>query len=88
MYIYLEDRHYGRSIVDRYVKVNRAVLVGFCGLLATTPAWADPPQDGQFQDDQLQPEPKKRVVHHHEALCGGRARHPVDQWLIEGERMR
>ena len=63
MYISLEDRHYGRSIVDRYLKVNRAVLVGFCGLLATTPAWADPPQDGQFQDDQLQPEPKKRVVH-------------------------
>jgi uncharacterized protein len=63
MYISLEDRHYGRSIVDRYVRVNRAVLVGFCGLLATTPAWAAPPQDSQFQDDQLQPEPKKRVVH-------------------------
>jgi hypothetical protein len=54
--------------VDRYVSVNRAVLVAFCGLLATTPVWADPAQDDQFQtdqyqDDQPQPKHKKRVVH-------------------------
>jgi TRAP-type uncharacterized transport system substrate-binding protein len=54
--------------VDRYVSVNRAVLVAFCGLLATTPVWADPPRDSQlqtdqFQDDQPQPKHKKRVVH-------------------------
>jgi TRAP-type uncharacterized transport system substrate-binding protein len=54
--------------VDRYVSVNRAVLVAFCGLLATTPVWADASQDGQFQTDQFQddrpqPKPKKRVAH-------------------------
>src|SRR5580700_11143834 len=82
MYISLEDRHYGRSIVDRYVKVNRAVLVGFCGLLATTPAWADPPQDGQFKDDQLQPEPKKRVVHRVDPTA--RLRHVMREEINNG----
>jgi TRAP-type uncharacterized transport system substrate-binding protein len=28
--------------------------MAFCGLLATTPVWADPPQDDQFQTDQFQ----------------------------------
>jgi TRAP-type uncharacterized transport system substrate-binding protein len=42
--------------------------MGFCGLLASTQAWADPPQGDQFQTDQLQddqPQSKqnKRVVH-------------------------
>jgi hypothetical protein len=42
--------------------------MAFCGLLASTQAWADPPQDDQFQtdqfqDDQPQSKPKKRVVH-------------------------
>jgi uncharacterized protein len=63
------DEHYGRSVVDNYVSVNRALLVAFCGLFAaTTPVWADPSQDNQFQtdqfqDDQPQPKPKKRGVH-------------------------
>jgi uncharacterized protein len=40
-----------------------------CGLLATTPVWADPPQDDQFQTDQFQedqpqPKHKKRIVRH------------------------
>ena len=42
--------------------------MAFCGLLASTQAWADSPQDdqfqtGQFQDDQPQPNHKKWVVH-------------------------
>ena len=54
--------------MQRHVNINRAVLTVFCGLLATTPVCADPPQDDQFQtdqfqDDQPQSKPKKRVVH-------------------------
>ena len=54
--------------MDRCASVNQTVLVAFCGLLASTQAWADPVQDDQFQTDQLQDEqpqskPKKRVVH-------------------------
>ncbi len=54
--------------MDRCASVNQAVLMAFCGLLASTQAWADPPQDDQFQtdqfqDDQPQSKPKKRVVH-------------------------
>jgi uncharacterized protein len=54
--------------VDRCASVNQAVLMAFCGLLASTLAWADPPLDDQFQTDQLQDDqpqskPKKRVVH-------------------------
>jgi len=54
--------------VDRCASVNQAVLMAFCGLLASTQARADPPQDDQFQtdqfqDDQPQSKPKKRVVH-------------------------
>jgi uncharacterized protein len=54
--------------MDRYVSINRAVLVAFCGLLFSIPAWADPPRDDQFQtdqfqDDQPQSKHKKRVVH-------------------------
>src|SRR5882724_4046160 len=42
--------------------------MAFCGLLASTQAWADPLQDDQFQtdqfqDDQPQSKHKKRVVH-------------------------
>jgi len=42
--------------------------MAFCGLLASTQAWADSPQNDQFQtdqfqDDQPQPKHKKRVVH-------------------------
>ena len=39
--------------------------MAFCGLLASTQAWADPPQDDQLQTDQLQDDQphKKRVVH-------------------------
>ena len=53
--------------MDRCASVNRAVLMAFCGLLASTQAWADPPQDDQFQtdqfqDDQPQSKHKKRVV--------------------------
>jgi TRAP transporter TAXI family solute receptor len=53
--------------MQRHVSINRAVLTTFCGLLATTPVWADPPQEDQFQtdqfqDDQPQPKHKKRVV--------------------------
>src|ERR1700736_322128 len=55
-------------MVDRCASVNQAVLMAFCGLLASTQARADPPQDDQFQtdqfqDDQPQSKPKKRVVH-------------------------
>ena len=54
--------------MDRCASVNRAVLMAFCGLLASTQAWADSPQNDQFQtdqfqDDQPQPKHKKRVVH-------------------------
>jgi len=54
--------------VDRCASVNQAVLMAFCGLLASTQAWADSPQDDQFQTDQLQDDQpqskhKKRVVH-------------------------
>ena len=54
--------------MDRCASVNQAVLMAFCGLLASTLAWADPPLDDQFQTDQLQDDqpqskPKKRVVH-------------------------
>ena len=54
--------------MDRCASVNRAVLTAFCGLLASTQAWADSPQNDQFQtdqfqDDQPQPKHKKRVVH-------------------------
>ena len=54
--------------MDRCASVNQAVLVAFCGLLASTQARADPPQDDQFQtdqfqDDQPQSKHKKRVVH-------------------------
>jgi len=54
--------------VDRCASVNQAALMAFCGLLASTQAGADPPQDDQFQtdqfqDDQPQSQPKKRVVH-------------------------
>ena len=42
--------------------------MAFCGLLATTPIWAEPPQDDHFQteqiqDDQPRPKQKKRLVH-------------------------
>jgi TRAP-type uncharacterized transport system substrate-binding protein len=54
--------------MQRHVNIDQAVLTVFCGLLATTPVWADPPQDDQFQtdqfqDDQPQPKHKKRLVH-------------------------
>jgi uncharacterized protein len=54
--------------VDRCASVNQAVLMAFCGLLASTQARADPPQDDQFQtdqfqDDQSQSKPKKRAAH-------------------------
>jgi uncharacterized protein len=54
--------------MQRHANINRAALTVFCGLLATTPVWADPPQEDQFQtdqfqDDQPQPKAKKRVVH-------------------------
>jgi TRAP-type uncharacterized transport system substrate-binding protein len=53
--------------MDKHVSVNRAALIGFCGLLASTAVWADPAREGQFQTDQLQddqpqPKHKKRVV--------------------------
>src|SRR5690348_5468560 len=42
--------------------------MAFCGLLVTTPVWAEPPPDDQLQTDQFQNDPppplhKKRVVH-------------------------
>ena len=40
--------------MNRCASVNQAVLMAFCGLLASTQAWADPPQDDQFQTDQFQ----------------------------------
>ena len=54
--------------MDRCASVNQIVLMAFCGLLASTQARADPPQDDQFQtdqfqDDQPQSKPEKRVVH-------------------------
>ena len=54
--------------MDSRVRVNRAVLVAFCGLLASTPVWADPPREDQSQtdplrDDRPQPEHKKRALH-------------------------
>src|SRR6266581_7887045 len=63
-----KDEYYRRCLVNRCTGINRAILVAFCGLLASTPAWADPPQDDQFQtdqfhDDQPQSKHKKRVVH-------------------------
>jgi len=64
----VQMNNHGGSVVDRYVSVNRAVLVAFCGLLASTPVCADPLQEDQFQtdllrDDQPQPNHKRRVVH-------------------------
>jgi uncharacterized protein len=49
-------------------RVDRAILVAFCGLLAPAPVWADPPQQDQFQTDLLrdgqpQTKHKKRVAH-------------------------
>jgi uncharacterized protein len=60
--------------MQRHASINRAVLAAFCGLLATTPVWADPPQDDPFQtdplqDDQPQPKHKKRVVHRVDAAA-------------------
>ena len=54
--------------MGRYVRVNRAILVAFCGLLAPAPVWSDPPQEDQFQTDlsrdgQPQTKHKKRVLH-------------------------
>jgi TRAP-type uncharacterized transport system substrate-binding protein len=54
--------------MQKRVGINRAVLTVVCGLLATTPVWADPPQDDQFQTDQFQdnrpqPQHKKPAVH-------------------------
>ena len=54
--------------MNRCANVNRAALIAFCSLSATTPVRAGPPQDdqfhtGQLQDDQLQPKHKKLVVH-------------------------
>lgn len=54
--------------MDRYVRVSRAILVAFCGLLAPAPVWAESPQEDQFQTDLLrdgqpQPKHKKRVLH-------------------------
>jgi TRAP-type uncharacterized transport system substrate-binding protein len=58
-------------MVDRLGSVNRAVSVALCGLLASTPVWANPPQEPSqtdlLRDGQPQPQPqpkhKKRVVH-------------------------
>ena len=57
--------------MNRCASANRAALTGLCliascGLPATTPVRADPPQDDQFQADQFQddqppPKHKKRV---------------------------
>jgi TRAP-type uncharacterized transport system substrate-binding protein len=68
--------------VDKCASANRAALtalclIASCGLLATTPVWADPPQDDQFQtdqfqDDQPQPKHKKRVVHRVDPAAGVR----------------
>ena len=63
-----ETNDYGGSVVDTHGRVNRAVLVGFYVLLASTPVWADPPREDQSQidllrDDQPQPEHKRRAVH-------------------------
>ncbi len=57
--------------MDRCVSMNRAILMGFCGLFIATPIWAEPQedlsQDEQFQEDQSQfarPRHKpKHVVH-------------------------
>jgi TRAP-type uncharacterized transport system substrate-binding protein len=54
--------------MDRYVRVNRAILVAFCALVASTPVWADPPNEDQiptdpFRKDQPQPTYNRRVVH-------------------------
>jgi TRAP-type uncharacterized transport system substrate-binding protein len=54
--------------MDRYVRINRAILVAFCGLLASTSVWAAPPNEDQiptdpFREDQPQPTHKRRVVH-------------------------
>ena len=58
--------------MNRCASANRAALTGLCliascGLPATTPVRADPPQDDQFQADQFQddqppPKHKKRAV--------------------------
>jgi uncharacterized protein len=60
-------------IVDRGASAKHGASmvlcsIAFCGLLATTPVWGDPPQDDQlqtdrFQDDHPQPIHKRRVVH-------------------------
>jgi TRAP-type uncharacterized transport system substrate-binding protein len=54
--------------VDGSARANRAVLVAFCGLFATTSVWAEPLQDDQsrskqFHDDQPRLKQKKQVVH-------------------------
>src|SRR5438477_6284405 len=56
------------SAVNRPISVSRVVLVAFWALLASTPVWADPLQQDEFQTDPLrgdQPPPKhkKPVIH-------------------------
>jgi uncharacterized protein len=53
--------------VGRHISINQALLVALCGLVASTPAWADPPRGDQSRidlprDDQPQPKHKKRTV--------------------------
>jgi TRAP-type uncharacterized transport system substrate-binding protein len=54
--------------MQRPESITRAALLAFCGLFTTTPIWAGPPQDDQFQtdqfqDDQSQPKHKTPVAH-------------------------
>src|SRR5262249_9229769 len=63
----------GVECMQSPARTTRAVLMAFCGLLATTPIWAEAPQNDQFQTDQIQddqiqddqprPKHKKRLVH-------------------------
>jgi uncharacterized protein len=59
--------------------------MALCGLLATTPVWADPPQDDpfqtdQFQEDQPQPKHKKRIVHRVDPAV--QLRHQMNNGLV------
>ena len=73
--------------MDRRGSVNRSILVTLCGLLASTPVWADPLQEGQFQtdllgDDQSPPKHKSRVVHRVDPAV--RLRHTVRDEINSG----
>src|SRR5919108_1699422 len=71
------------SVVDTHVSVNRAILAAFCGLLASTPVWADPPREDQSQTD-LQPPPKHNRGEAHRVDLAAQLRHAMRDEINSG----